>query len=262
MNLLFNCLELNQLRQNLFSDRLKHCRNLLTFVEKPDKISNAMFFQQLYHSALPASFSAVLAEPQKATLSMWQRYWLNGFIMHWVWLLHKYHLHLVLSEQGTALDLTTSGKIRGFLVNLSYTPVRQAKTNAEKLKAYQQLKQFLSPIFNRLTAVSRLNEAVFWHNCANLIEFSLKELEADGVEINETYRQLLLEKKWNDYEWSPFYNTVEYIPFPDLPFPQPVRLRKVCCHAHLDSKNDYCGNCPKLKKISKEELAELVRKWG
>ncbi|EQA04222.1 ferric iron reductase involved in ferric hydroximate transport [Glaesserella parasuis 29755] len=35
MNLLFSCSELNTLRQNLFSERLKHCRNLLTFVEKP-----------------------------------------------------------------------------------------------------------------------------------------------------------------------------------------------------------------------------------
>ncbi|MWQ09715.1 siderophore-iron reductase FhuF [Glaesserella parasuis] len=260
MNLLFSCSELNILRQNLFSERLKHCRNLLTFVEKPEKISNAMFFQQFYHSALPKTFSALLAEPQKATISIWQRYWLNGFIMHWVWLLHKHQLHLVLSEQGTALDLTTSGKIKGFFINLSYTPVRQVRNQTDILHAYQQLKQFLSPIFNRLTAVSRLNEAVFWHNCANLIEFSLKELEAEGIDVSETYRQILLEKKWTEYEWSPFYNAVEYISFPELPFPQPVRLRKVCCHAHLDSKNDYCGNCPKLKKLPKDELMEWVSK--
>ncbi|WP_373777671.1 siderophore-iron reductase FhuF [Glaesserella sp.] len=262
MNLLFTSSELNALRETLFSDRLKHCRSLLTFVEKPENISNAMFFQQIYYSTLPQKYSAVTAEPRKATISMWQRYWLNGFIMHWVWLLHKYGIHLVLSEQNTALELSASGKIKGFIVNISRTPVRKVQNNEQILQAYRQLKHFLSPIFNKLTAYSHLNESVFWHNCANLIEFSLKELEADGFEVSPIYRQLLLEKKWDEYEWSPFYNAVEYIEFHDLPFPQPVRLRKVCCHAHLDKKNDYCAHCPKLKKLEKRELDVLIKKWG
>lgn len=261
MNLLFSCSELNALRHTLFSERLKHCRYLLTFVEKPQAVSNAIFFQQLYHNALPSTFHSVLREPCKATLSWWQRYWLNGFIMHWVWLLHKHGLHLVLSEQGTALDLAEDGKVKGFLVNLSYTPVHTVRNQQDILNAYRQLKQFLSPIFNKLTAFSRLNEAVFWHNCANLIEFSLKELEAENINISATYQQLFLDKKWDEYEWSPFYNAVEYIDFPALPLPQPVRLRKVCCHAHLDEQYDYCANCPKLKKMNQSELENFVAKW-
>ncbi|MGY4675329.1 siderophore-iron reductase FhuF [Ursidibacter arcticus] len=261
MNRLFNCTELNGLREELFSERLQHCRTLLEFKDKPQHLSNALFFQQLYHHTLPADYTAVLKEPRKPSISMWQRYWLNSFIMHWVWLLHKYRLHLVLSEQHTALSLSESGEIRGFIVNLSYTPIRQIHSEQDILNAYRQLKQFLSPIFNRLTAYSGLNESIFWHNCANLIEFSLKELEADGIDISTTYQTLLLNKKWDEYEWSPFYNAIEYLNFQQLPFPQPVRFRKVCCHAHLDPKNDYCGNCPKLRKLSDEELLEWCRKW-
>lgn len=262
MTLLLNCAELNALRDNLFSERLKHCRTMLEFSEKPQAVSNAIFFQQLYHNALPNNASALLNAPRKATVSMWQRFWLNSFIMHWVWLLHKHKLHLVLSEQHTALSLTDTGELKGFIVNLSYTPVRRAETPDQMLAAYRQLKTFLAPIFERLTHFSRLNQAVFWHNCANLIEFSLKELENEGISIQPIYNQLFLNKKWDEYEWSPFYNVVEYIDFPALPFQQPVRMRKVCCHAYLDPKNDYCGNCPKLKKLPPVELAEWVRKWG
>lgn len=261
MNLLFSSSELNRLTQKLFSERLKHCRGLLIFVDKPHHISNAIFFQQLYYGILPSEFSAVLKEPCKATLSLWQRYWLNGFIMHWVYFLHKYRLHLVLNEQGTALDLTETGKLNRFLVNLSYTPVRRVETEQDLLNAYRQLKQFLSPIFNKLTVFSRLNEAVFWHNCANLIEFTLKELEQENIDISTTYRKLFIDKKWGDYEWSPFYNAIEYLDFPELPLPQPVRLRKVCCHVHLDPQYDHCANCPKLKKMSSEELQIFVKKW-
>lgn len=262
MNLLFNCSELNQLRENLFSERLKHCRTLLEFSDKPQAMSNGILFQQLHYQSLPTDWTALQREPKKATVSIWQRFWLNSFVMHWVWLLHKYQLHLLLSEQHTALQLTETGEVRNFIVNLSYTPIHQAITDEQKLQAYRQLKQFLAPIFNRLSQYSRLNEAVFWHNCANLIEFSLKELEADGVAIEPTYRQLFLEKKWDEYEWSPFYNVVEYSDFPALPFPQPVRMRKVCCHAHLADGIDYCGNCPKLKKIPKEELDKWIEKWA
>lgn len=261
MHLLFSCSELNSLCQTLFSERLRAWYNSLTFVEKPEVMSNAIFFQQLYYHALPAEFTAVHQAPCKATVSRWQRYWLNGFIMHWVWLLHKHGLHLVLSEQGTALALSTSGQMERFFINLSYTPIKRVQTEEDILNAYRQLKQFLSPIFNKLTAFSRLNEAVFWHNCANLIEFALKELEKEKIDISTSYRQLFLDKKWGEYEWSPFYNVVEYINFPELPLPQPVRLRKVCCHAHLDEQYDYCANCPKLRKISSSELAALVSKW-
>lgn len=261
MNLLFSSSELNRLTQGLFSERLKHCRGLLIFVDKPQHVSNATFFQQLYHGTAPSEFSDVLKEPCKATLSLWQRYWLNGFIMHWVYFLHKYRLHLVLSEQGTALDLTETGKLNRFLVNLSYTPVRRVENERDLLNAYRQLKQFLSPIFNKLTAFSRLNEAVFWHNCANLIEFTLKELEQENIDISNTYQKLFIDKKWDEYEWSPFYNAIEYLHFPELPLPQPVRLRKVCCHAHLDEQYDHCANCPKLKKMTPSELNTFVKKW-
>ena len=262
MNLLFTSAELNDLRQHLFSERLEYSRNLLTFVDKSAHLSNALFFQQLYHQAIPEEYAAILAEPRKATISVWQRFWLNGFVMHWVWFLHKYQLHLVLSEHNTALELGENGELKGFIVNLSRTPIRKVETDEQILQAYRQLKNFLVPIFQKLNAYSRLNESVFWHNCANLIEFSLKELEADGVDISHTYQQILLNKKWDEYEWSPFYNAVEYVDFPELPFPQPVRLRKVCCHAHLDEKYDYCGNCPKLKKLPKKELGGLIAKWG
>ncbi|WP_078236374.1 siderophore-iron reductase FhuF [Haemophilus paracuniculus] len=261
MNLLITCSELNQLRSSFFPEMLKDCRDLLTFVEKPQGISNATLFQQLKQGCRPTSLAKLFAEPRKAHVSIWQRFWLGSFLMHWVWLLHKHQIHLVLSEQQTALRLQPNGEVDQFLINLYYTPVHKIAKNGDYLPAYQQLKQFLSPIFTILSEHSRLNEAVFWHNTANLIEYSLKQLEQEGVEISTIYAQLFDQKKWGEYEYNPFHSPVEYIDFPALPFPQPCRLRKVCCHAQLEPTLDYCGNCPKLKRLCGEELQALVEKW-
>lgn len=262
MNRLFSEAELSRLIQPFFTTRLTYYQGRLRFVTQTNARSHATFFQQLHHRVLPQEFTALHQPPIKATLSLWQQDWLSCFLPYWVWLLHRHHLHMVLSEQGTSLVLGQHGEVARVLVNLSYTPVHEIRHEAAQLTAYRQLKQFLAPIFQRLSDYSGLNIAVFWHNCANLIEFLLKSLEQEQIEIGRIYRQLFLDKKWDDYEWSPFYNTVEYLDFPALPLPQPVRLRKVCCHAYLDTRYDCCTNCPKLKKMDEAELAMFVQKWG
>lgn len=217
--------------------------------------------QMMQNEIVPTHLATLTGSPHKARVSLWHRYWLNHFLMHWVFLLHRHQIHLCLSPQHTAVELSPTGKIKGFEINLSYTPVYKIAKNADYLTAYQQLKSFLSPVCRTLSEYCRLNEAVFWHNAGNVIEFSLKLLESENLDVSSVYQQLFIQKKWTEYEYSPFYNSVEYVDFPELPFPQPVRLRKVCCHNFLDNQEDYCANCPKLKKLPQAELDLLVEKW-
>lgn len=271
--LLISSSDLNRFSQNLFPEFLRHCQGSLIFVDHFNQSAKNLCFSRFFAHPESADWQALNQSPKKANCSIWHRFWLNSFLMHWVFLLHKHRLFLHLNGDQLRLKLNEKGEVLGCEWQLSRTIVDKLAKNQDFFTAYQQLKTFLTPIFNQLSEQSQLNIAVFWHNTANLLEFCLKQLEQENIDISSSYAYLFEQKKWQgsygQQVWNPFHHPVEYVDFPVLPFPQPVRLRKVCCMSYLAQapnqpptiKENYCMNCPKLKKLPQPALEALVRQW-
>lgn len=257
MSLLLSADTLNRLCQTHFPSGFAYWQPCLRFVSR---LSPTLPITAQFQQLATACEALELPEQRKAWVSEWQKNWLGSFILHWVWLLHAHQIEIVLNAR--AIGRADTGENRFHTeIDVGYCVFKRAETPDAQLAAYRRLKSFFVEWFSRLHQLSGLNETVFWHNCANWLEFALSILKTENYATEAIYTQLFLNKKWDDYEYSPFYHVVEYIDFPALPLPPPVRFRKVCCHLHLNPQYDYCANCPKLKKLPPNELQAFVKKW-
>lgn len=196
-------------------------------------------------------FGAQHVQPDlKAVASLWSKFHFSSVVIPALIAdaLAGYRLPLALDEIDVVV--TAEGRTEALRLPHSGTPW-QPRHAFERFTPL--VEGHLDPLIQALTAQSGVAPRVFWGNAGNLLEKTVRRLEAaygpDVAGLRDA-RQLLESRTWAGRPTNPLFRPVRYVSSGEG---EAHRLRRVCCLRYLIPELDHCSACPLNRNATQPE---------